>query len=250
MICYFSGTGNSAYTAQRIGRLTGMEILDLFERIRDQDYSPLQTSQPWVIVTPTYAWRIPRIVSEWLEKTPLTGNSKIYFVMTCGGSIGNAGAYLKKFCERKKMDYQGCFPIVMPENYIAMFSTPAPEESEKQLATASPVIEQAAESIKKGECFPELPRTMKDKLNSGIINDLFYPMFVHAKKFTATEACVSCGQCVQGCPLKNIKLEAGHPVWGNDCTHCMACISRCPMEAIEYGKHTQGLPRYTCPESR
>ncbi|WP_229056928.1 MULTISPECIES: hypothetical protein [unclassified Holdemania] len=30
----------------------------------------------------------------------------------------------------------------------------------------------------------------------------------------------------------------------------MACISRCPMEAIEYGKHTQGLPRYTCPESR
>ena len=143
------------------------------------------------------------------------------------------------------MDYQGCFPIVMPENYIAMFSTPTPEEAEKQLAAAYPVIEQAAQSIKKGECFPELPRTMKDKLNSGIVNDLFYPMFVHAKKFTATEACVSCGQCVQECPLKNIKLEAGHPVWGSDCTHCMACISRCPMEAIEYGKHTQGLPRYT-----
>ena len=138
----------------------------------------------------------------------------------------------------------------MPENYIAMFSTPTPEEAEKQLAAAYPVIEQAAQSIKKGECFPELPRTMKDKLNSGIVNDLFYPMFVHAKKFTATEACVSCGQCVQECPLKNIKLEAGHPVWGSDCTHCMACISRCPMEAIEYGKHTQGLPRYTCPESR
>lgn len=61
MICYFSGTGNSAFAAQRIGRLTGMEVLDLFERIRDQDYSPLQASQPWVIVTPTYAWRIPRI---------------------------------------------------------------------------------------------------------------------------------------------------------------------------------------------
>lgn len=76
MICYFSGTGNSAFAAQRIGRLTGMEVLDLFERIRDQDYSPLQASQPWVIVTPTYAWRIPRIVSEWLEKTPLTGKDR------------------------------------------------------------------------------------------------------------------------------------------------------------------------------
>ena len=107
MIFCFSGTGNSAYAVQRIGRLTGMEVLDLFERIRDQDYSPLQTSQPWVIVTPTYAWRIPRIVSEWLEKTPLTGNSKIYFVMTCGDNIGNAEKTLKTLCISKHMDFSG-----------------------------------------------------------------------------------------------------------------------------------------------
>ena len=33
---------------------------------------------------------------------------------------------------------------------------------------------------------------------------------------------------------------------GNHCTHCMACICRCPTEAIEYGKHSQGLPWYIC----
>ena len=26
----------------------------------------------------------------------------------------------------------------------------------------------------------------------------------------------------------------------------MACICRCPKKAIEYGKHSRGLARYTC----
>ena len=49
-------------------------------------------------------------------------------------------------------------------------------------------------------------------------------------------------------PLGNIKLADGKPVWGDRCTHCMACISRCPKEAIEYGTHSRGLPRYLCPK--
>ena len=27
----------------------------------------------------------------------------------------------------------------------------------------------------------------------------------------------------------------------------MACICRCPREAVEYGKHSRGLPRYVFP---
>ena len=46
------------------------------------------------------------------------------------------------------------------------------------------------------------------------------------------------------CPLNNIHLESGRPVWGKNCTHCMACICYCPKEAIEYGKKSKGKPRY------
>ena len=56
--------------------------------------------------------------------------------------------------------------------------------------------------------------------------------------------CVSCGKCVELCPLNNITLIDGKPVWGNHCTHCMACLHRCPTEAIEYKKKTQSKPRY------
>ena len=36
---------------------------------------------------------------------------------------------------------------------------------------------------------------------------------------------------------------------GKELYHCMACICRCPAEAIEYGKHGKGMPRYVCPKT-
>ena len=69
MVLYFSGTGNSRYVAKRIGREIDDEVSDLFERIRSHDNSELRSESPWVVVVPTYAWRIPHIVQEWLEHT-------------------------------------------------------------------------------------------------------------------------------------------------------------------------------------
>lgn len=246
MILYFSGTGNSEYAAKRIYGEIGGGILNLFERIRRRDVSEIYSEGPWVIVVPTYAWRIPHIVRRWIENVPLAGNKNIYFIMTCGASIGNAGKYLEELCMNKGMDYRGCMGITMPENYIALFTTPTEEESMQIIKRAESTIDRAVYYIKNGDSFPRSNITIKDKINSGIINDLFYPVFVHAKKFYATDACVSCGKCVDVCPLNNIRIEKGKPVWSDGCTHCMACICRCPKEAIEYGKHSRGLPRYIC----
>ena len=246
MILYFSGTGNSEYTARRIGKEIDDEVINLFDKIRTIDYSDMKSDRPWVIVVPTYAWRIPHIVSDWLEKTNFSGNKGIYFVMTCGGSIGNAGKYLETLCTEKNMNYCGCAEIVMPENYIALFSTPTEDQALQIIERAESVIDNTALHIKNGDKLPKRDISFGDKMNSGIINALFYPVFVNAKKFYATENCVSCGKCVNVCPLKNIRIENGKPKWGDHCTHCMACICKCPKEAIEYGKHSKGLPRYIC----
>ena len=248
MILYFSGTGNSAYVARRIGAAVGDETVDLFERLRDGDVSELTSDRPFVVVCPTYAWRIPRMVQRWLEHTPLTGNDAVYFVMTCGDSIGNAPAYLKKLCQAKRMTYMGCSEIVMPENYIAMFTTPDGEEAARIIAAAEPKIDQAAEAIAAGKPLPQRTASLVGRLCSGIVNDVFYPVFVSAKKFRVAEDCVGCGRCAVVCPMKNVVIKDGRPVWGDSCTHCMACICRCPQEAIEYGSHSKGLPRYVCPK--
>lgn len=248
MILYFSGTGNSAYVAKRIGKAIGDEVIDLFDKIKHHDFSQMRSSRPWVVVAPTYAWRIPRILQNYLERTSLAGNRNIYFVMTCGESIGNAEKYLKKLCAAKEMHYCGCAGIAMPENYIALFTTPAKDEALQIIDQAESAIDRASLLIKSGDCFAPSHSSLSDRLNSGIVNDLFYPFVVHAKKFYVTDRCISCGKCTHVCPLGNVRLAEGKPVWGTHCTHCMACICRCPAEAIEYGKHSQGLPRYVCPK--
>lgn len=248
MILYFSGTGNSEYVAKRIGKAIHEDAHNLFDKLRSRDYSIPHSDSPWIIVVPTYAWRIPRIVQNWLEHTDLSGNPNIYFVMTCGGSIGSAGKYLQKLCTAKNMNYRGCSGIIMPENYIALFSTPTHEEALKIIEQAECVIDEVIQKISDGKLLPQDEITFKDKMNSGPVNTVFYPTFVHAKKFYATDACISCGKCETLCPLNNIHLTDGKPVWGKNCTHCMACICRCPKEAIEYGEHSKGLPRYRCPQ--
>lgn len=248
MILYFSGTGNSEYVAKRIGKEIGDEVLNLFEKIRSHDVSAMHSDKPWVVAAPTYAWRIPRILNQWLEQTILSGSKEIYFVMTCGENIGNSEKYLKKLCISKNMKFSGCFPVVMPENYIAMFSTPTKDEALGMIHQAESAIDQLISVIKQGRPFESSSLTIKDRMNSSIVNDIFYPLFVHAKKFYAKDTCISCGKCVSVCPLNNVQIEKGKPVWGKVCTHCMACICRCPSEAIEYGKHSQGMPRYTCPK--
>ena len=69
MIFCFSGTGNSRYIAKRIAEALEDDIIDLNARIKARDTSSIQTGQDVILVTPTYAWRIPRIVSAWIART-------------------------------------------------------------------------------------------------------------------------------------------------------------------------------------
>lgn len=249
MILYFSGTGNSEYAAKRIGRELNDQVVNLFERIRGRDFTEIHSGSPWVVAVPTYAWRIPRIVREWLENTNLTGNRDIYFVLTCGESIGNAGVYLEKLCAAKNLHYLGCAAIPMPENYIAMFSVPPPDKALEIIEKAEGIIDKTAHMIMQNVPFPKLAVSAEDMIKSGVVNQVFYPLFVHAKKFHASDACISCGKCAGICPLNNIYLENRKPVWGKRCTHCMSCINRCPRGAIEYGEHSKVMARYICPKS-
>lgn len=249
MILYFSGTGNSAYIAKRLGQALGDETLDLLARLRAQDFSPMESAGPWVVVCPTYAWQMPRILYDYLQKAELTGSRAAYFVLTCGGSIGNAGEPLQKLCAAKGMEYRGCAGVVMPDNYIVMMDAPPPEKSRVLLRRAERRVKSIAGAVRDGRPLPQPQIKAKDRLCSGPVHQAACRLLVHDKKFRATDACISCGQCAALCPLNNIRLEGGRPVWGGQCTHCMACICRCPKQAIEYGSKTQGRARYTCPEN-
>lgn len=42
---------------------------------------------------------------------------QVWFVMDCGGEIGNAAKYNRQLCDKKGFVYMGTAQILMPENY-------------------------------------------------------------------------------------------------------------------------------------
>lgn len=247
MIVYFSGTGNSRFCAEFLAKRLGDEVLDVFSFLQDGIAADLTSRKPWVFVSPTYGWRIPRIFEEFILSARFQGSKNAYFVMTCGSEIGRPMKWLEALCGEKDLTYLGVLEVVMPENYVAMFPVPEMEEAVGIVRAALPTLESAVPYI--AEELPLKPHKagVLDSLKSGPMNRIFYRFFVKADAFFSTDVCISCGKCMELCVQNNIRLIEGKPNWGDCCTHCMACICGCPTEAIEYGKKSRGKPRYHCP---
>jgi ferredoxin len=224
--------------------VTGDEILSINDFVKAGCKEKIQSEKPFVFVCPTYAWRMPRVVEKFIRDVQFEGSKKTYFILTCGDGTGNAAYYAKTLCHEKGFAYMGLASVIMPENYIALYNAPDKAEADAIIEKATPEIYTIAGAIKEEHVLEDKPSNLRGKFSSAFINLIFYPCFVSAKGFHATDACIQCGKCMSLCPLNNVKLVNGKPQWGNDCTHCMACICSCPRKAIEYKRKTQGKPRY------
>ncbi|MBQ6601580.1 MAG: EFR1 family ferrodoxin [Clostridia bacterium] len=246
MVLFFTGTGNSEYCARFIADRLGEECFDLAGKIKNKDFSPVESEKPFIVCAPTYAWRMPAAVTQFLEKTELKGSNEIYFVMTCGGEIGKAEKYNRALCDKIGKNYKGTAKVKMAENYLAMFEVTTPEREEELMTQAYANLEAVSSLIRKGESLPAVKEGAAGILLSGIVNEMFNKYYLKDDKFLVNDKCISCGLCEKKCPLGNVRIKDGKPVWMGNCTHCMACICNCPTEAIEYGKKSVGKRRYIC----
>ena len=248
MIIYYTGTGNSRYCAGYLAKGLNTGTLDAFNYIRDGIAGEFISDEPWVFVSPTHGWRLPEIFSDFMESACFSGDRRAYFVMTCGTDIGAAGRFNRELCERKGLEYMGTAAVVMPENYVAMFPVPDEAGAREIVAKARPALDRTAGAIRAGERLAEGAPGVLDRLKSGPVNAAFRRFIIGDRRFTVSGSCVGCGKCARLCPVGDIELRDGRPVWLGRCTHCMACICSCPALAIEYGRASVGKPRYRCPE--
>jgi ferredoxin len=244
VVFYFSGTGNSRYAAQLTGNKSGDRIVSINAVIKAGSRECYHSEKPLVFVCPVYAWKIPRIVDQFIRESTFTGNRNAYFILTCGDSAGGAWYFARKTCMDKGLNFLGAKSVVMPENYIAMFKVPDREKADAIIKKAVPDILLAAEHIKNEKPLPCKKSAFAGRLISSLINPFFYRWIISAKGFHYTEACIGCGKCAELCTLSNVTLKNGRPEWGSNCTHCMACICGCPARAVEYKTKTIGKPRY------
>ena len=205
------GLGQRAPLPKGSARRTGTRCLGLGQRVQKGKRGHPSVCPPWSLRPSTP--RLPRVVGRPRgSATPHSYKTRGHHHRTCGETCGNRpGQYLADLCRKKQMAYAGCVAIVMPENYIALFSTPTPEQAAQIIAQAEPVIDRAIHFIQQGRPFPQKPVSALDRVNSSAVNRLFYPLFVHARKFYVTDACISCGRCASVCPLNNIQMKDGNP---------------------------------------
>lgn len=242
MVLYFSGTGNSRYVAQKIAEMSDDEVISINQRLKKHNYSTVSSEKPLVFVGPIYAGRFPRVMDDYIKEVSFTETNCAYFIGTCAQTPWVTVEYVEKLCKEKSFSLLGFNSIIMPQGYVAGGGTQPKEINDKILKEAEPKIIKIAEKIRDKQILPE--EQPGKAIMSKVLNPIMYSMMISAKNFKVTNQCTGCGKCEKRCPLNNIKLTDGKPTWGKNCTHCMACIAGCPQEAIEYGKKTQGKPRY------
>jgi formate hydrogenlyase subunit 6/NADH:ubiquinone oxidoreductase subunit I len=83
---------------------------------------------------------------------------------------------------------------------------------------------------------------------SGLSPDLGRNILIRTadKRYRTNGRCTGCGICAQVCPVSNIELRDGKPVWLGRCETCLACYGWCPQQAIEGGVASAGY-YYTNP---
>ena len=147
MILYETGTGNSRYAALLLADLLDDTAVDAAPYLKSGLAASLSSQRPWVFVCPTYAWQMPRVFAALLRRSSFVGNRSAYFVLTCGSDIGAAGRALERLSDEIALEYRGVLPLVMPENYVAMFPVPQEEQAASIVEAAHAPLADAARQI-------------------------------------------------------------------------------------------------------
>ena len=246
MILYFTGTGNSRRVALVLAREIGDQAVDIAPLIKKGEKGVFSSERPYVIVAPTHAYYIPHVVEDFFNEATLQGNSKVYFLLSCGSTCSKPGVVrkLRPLCLKKGMELMGVEQIVMPENYITLFSAPSESDAIKIIEGGEKKVRELAPKIGSGE---KIYLKSHPTFLTNVVNPLFCKNKLTDKPYYTTDACIGCGKCAAVCPVNDIVMQEKKPVWQGKCIQCMACISQCPTQAIEYGKRAQGKRRYYLP---
>ena len=237
-IFWFSGTGNSLYSAKQLAANLDNAVL-----------YPMKSGVPQKavggngdrigFVFPSYYCNLPRYVRYFAEKIEIAPGTFIFAIVTMGGLGQGAVSELEKILAGKNLKLDYGKGILMNGNYVMNYNPADPEKFKPKLQKISAKLKNFSQDIIAGKrIIKKIKLTASNLYKNTESLDVAY----HAE-----DSCTKCGQCVNLCPVKNIKLE-NKPVWLHHCEHCVACISWCPKKAIQYGDSTKTRRRYRNPE--
>ena len=233
MIFYFSGCGNSKYVAETIAAGLNDNLTFIPEAAREGRYDyTLAEDERLGFVFPIYSWAPPKLVLDFVEKLnikvgPSTGSGTsgaagsgtlpyIYFACTCGDNCGLTEKVFRNALEAKGLSLSACFSVQMPETYIGMagFKLDSEKNAQLKIDRADDLLMRNIPRLIDKECFSEIVRGSLPWLKTYLVNPGFNKYATDdSKYYVDLKKCTSCGRCMDVCPVQNIKMPQGEPVW-------------------------------------
>jgi ferredoxin len=191
---------------------------------------------------------IPLIVGRFVRKLENLSSKYVFAVCTHGGMSGTTIENLRKAINSRGGKLAAGFTVRMSNKNIAE------SKRQKLLVKRKKKLEFVCEygSARREGRFET--RGLLRKILLAPLRALEKPVFIYRyrklsntsknsfselissadRSFRTNENCIGCGTCARVCPVNNIEMVDGKPVWLHHCETCYACYGWCPENAI-YG---------------
>ncbi len=245
LIYYFTGTGNSLWAARMLAaKLDDTEIRPVLRA----DTDSISDADSVGLVFPVYMHRVPHLVADFIARLPEL--KYLYAVAVNAGDTGRVFSHFKQQLPRNRGPLKAGFSIVTPSNYLPFGEAVQDAKREIMLIKAGRKLDSIAEKISSQKSFFDKEANFFVKnIHPGLFYSMGYKYINYLdKNFYTDSRCTRCGICEKVCPVGNITLTEGKPVWNNNCQLCYGCINLCPVSSIQYDKKTEGLKRYINPQ--
>ena len=247
-ILYFSGTGNTAYTAARIRE-------KLVSKGEDVDVIPLEKTDAHLqseadelyFGFPIYACEMPPLVKQFLTRLPEGEQTVVHLFCTKAYFSGKAMLKAASLFEEKGYHVASLYERKMPGSDGLAFLKKDSSAAKKLINNFNDDFSDLDTWLNTSDDIP-VPGRISDP--GGTLFGWLLEVMAGGmkKKFYADDRCISCGRCTGICPVGNISLKEGSVTFSDKCALCMRCIHQCPAEAIQIGKMTSGKFRYKGPD--
>lgn len=233
----FSASGNTLRVAKLFSeRLSERGAECETVRIREDMAAPdVASADTLVIGYPVHGFNAPQNVADFAKGLPEYENKVYYIIKTSGEPLhvnDASSRILDRILKKKGYIKRGEFHYVMPYNMIFRHSDDMAALMWQAARNTAPAD---ADKIFAGE---------EAQLKAGLLAVM--TRFVVAVEHKAMpylgrlfkvkkEKCISCGKCAKLCPMLNIEMKDGLPVFGKNCIGCTACSFNCPADAISIG---------------
>jgi flavodoxin/Fe-S-cluster-containing hydrogenase component 2 len=260
LIIYFSQTGNTKKIAETIrkGILKSNNTCEITQ-IKKVDVNILENYDLIGIGTPTFFYREPRNVNNFIQDLKETKRKHCFIFCTHGSLIGNTFYYMNEELTKKGYIVIGTFDSY---GYSSLQFYPEPMHTEghpdeiefKEAEGFGENICDISKKVQNGDIslipkFDLISNTWWNKQSEQLSPEFLRKV---SPKFVINEdVCTKCLACEENCPVDAIDIEANPPeIQKEECISCYYCEQACPVGAIktdwtQFAKISRGnLPRY------